>query len=284
MHHVFPLLTFVSDAPAISDIERSTIDTAIVDNEASQWDDEALAAASTSTAHAIALTSTGTSNAAELLDIKALEIKGQDDIAERMRLEETKAALAAAREGMEREGQRLKLKEEEEKKKGPSGRFSSAAAVETSFQSSNWVPPHRRSGASSSLGRGRASQKLDTQDESLFPDLKEADKILQQEKKHDAAVVYKVPKKTAVGGGATWGSRPVVPKTAPAPKQETGAGPPAPAPVVVAPAPPVVAQPAPAPLVAPIVAPTTTLADPKLSVGAGLKKKKKKKDLSTFKP
>jgi hypothetical protein len=285
---------FLSDAPAVSEIEKPK--ETIVDKEASQWDEEALKVASISTSH-IALTS----NAAELLDIKALEVKGQDDIAERMRLEETKAALAAAREGMEREGQRLK--EEQEKKKDPqpttSGRFagasSSGGVAETSSMGtsgasgggSKWVPPHLRSGGSSSLskirmsGGGGGSQKLDTQDESLFPDLKEADKILQQEKKQDAAI-YKVPKKTAVGGGATWGSRPVIKKTDPPPpeKEKKVEPPSAPAPVVAPPLAPVVA-----PALAPVlVAAPTTSTDQKPSVGAGLKMKKKKKDLSTFKP
>lgn len=263
-----------SDAPAISEVEKPT--ETIVDKEASQWDDEALVAA-TSTAR-IALTS----NAAELLDMKALESKGQDDIAERMRLEETKAALASAREGMERQAQRLK--EEQEKKKEEPSRF--AAAAETSA-GGKWIPSRLRSGGTS-LSRvrmgGTTHQKLDTQDESLFPDLKEADKILQQEKKQEA--VYKVPKKTAVGGGATWGSRPAVKKVVP--KEEEKLGPPvstAPAPSApptpVAPPSPV-APPTPAAPPTPVaVAPIST--EPKPSVGAGLKKKKKK-DISTFKP
>ena len=71
-----------------------------------------------------------------------------------------------------------------------------------------WVPPHLRAGAaplSSRLGMGPATQKLDTDDENLFPDLAAADAILEKQKSQGPA--YKVPKKTPVGGGATWGSK-----------------------------------------------------------------------------
>lgn len=251
-----------------------------------QWDDAALAAATTKT---LSVTAGGAT--AELLDMKALESTESHNIAERMRVEETKAALQAARDGMEREAARIKEQQEKKKETGKpapaaaastsgstSGRFGAAAA---SLNDSNgggmgakWVPPHLRSGGGgvsglrSSREKTPGSQKLDTQDESLFPDLASADKILEKEKQQGPA--YKVPKKTPVGGGATWGSRAaiknsVVPATAP-PKEETKELSTKEEPTVE---PPKVEAPAP---------------EPKASAGAGVvKKKKKKKDLSTFK-
>lgn len=282
------------DAPAVSEVEKpslavlgdtttsgTTSATKTATTTASdQWDDAALAAATTKT---LSVTAGGAT--AELLDMKALESTESDNIAERMRVEETKAALQAARDGMEREAARLKEEQEKKKESGKpaptaagstSSRFGAAGA---SFGDSNgggmgskWVPPHLRSGGVgvSGLGSSRermpGSQKLDTQDESLFPDLASADKILEKEKLQGPA--YKVPKKTPVGGGATWGSRaamkkPEVPATAP-PKEETKEPFTKEEPTVE---PPKTEAPAP---------------EPKPSAGAGLKKKKKK-DLSTFK-
>lgn len=206
-----------------------------------------------------------TSNA-ELLDMKALDLKSneQDDIAEKMRIEETRAKLAAAKEGMEKEA--LRLKEEKEKKsqeatttKQP--RFGAAAAG-LAATGGKWVPRHMRSGgglAPTRLGAmGGDSQKLDTQDETLFPDLAVADAILEQKKDKPA---YSIVKKTPVGGGASWGSRP---KIKPSPKKEEPK-----------PEEPKKEESAPAPAPAPVEA-----AKPKAPIKP---KKKKKKDLSTFK-
>lgn len=239
-----------------------------------QWDDEALAAK-------ISRKTAPTANApAELLDMKALDSKRreQDDIAERMRVEETKAALAAAKEGMEREAERLK--EEAEFKQVPdtkkvAPRFAAAA------DGGRWLPPHMRSGgggASISMRSrmaGSGFQKLDTKDENLFPDLAAADAILEQQNKQGPA--YKVPKKTPVGGGASWASasRPKVKVSAPSkppaeavpedkPKEE--------------PKPAAVAAPKPTPT------PAASLASKPAAGSIKPKPKKKKKDLSTFKP
>merc|ERR1712151_495507 len=51
-----------------------------------------------------------------------------------------------------------------------------------------------------------ATQKLDTQDESLFPDLASASAIIEQQQKSQQPA-FKAPKKTPVGGGATWASK-----------------------------------------------------------------------------
>lgn len=176
---------------------------------AEEWDDEALAASFSRNKGTPAVVVAATSGVtAELLDMKALDAKrrGEDDIAERLRIEETKAQLAAAKEGMEREAQRLKeereMKERNEDKKAALGGTSSSGAA-----GGAWVPRHMRAG----LDRGRMgsssgmpSSKLDTQDDNLFPDLAAADAILEQKKDQ---VAYKVVKKTPVGGASTtWGS------------------------------------------------------------------------------
>ena len=82
-----------------------------------QWDDEALAAKI-----APKTDGSGGAGATELLDMKALKKKRneEDDIAERMRVEETKAKLAAAKEGMAKEAERLR-EEKEAKTSGGGG-------------------------------------------------------------------------------------------------------------------------------------------------------------------
>eukprot|EP00980_Cylindrotheca_fusiformis_P028187 scaffold22586_cov138-Cylindrotheca_fusiformis.AAC.7 len=261
-----------SSLPA-ADVTREVNDTS------DQWDEEALAAASAR--------KTAVATGSELLDMKALDLKGneQDDIAEKLRIEETKAQLAAAKEGMEKEAQRIK--EQRENKQQDTATTSSkprfgAAAAGLAATGGKWVPPHMRSGQvmmPSRLGMGPTPQKLDTQDESLFPDLAAADAILEQKKEKPA---YSVAKKTPVGGGATWASRPKLnlkPRTAEKPPEAAKEEAPAPVPAPV-PAP----APAPAPVPAPAPAPAPKLAEavaPKPSIKP---KKKKKKDLSTFKP
>jgi len=168
-----------------------------------------------------------------LLDMKALEKKRneQDDIAERLRVEETKAKLAKARDGMEKEGQRLK--EAKEAKSNPSttssnntsaaaasggSRFGKASAnlfggasSSSTTEKGKWVPPHLRGGSgltprplnpssgSSSSGSG-FQRKVDTQDENLFPDLATADKIIAQEEEQRAHANRKAKAPTAAWG------------------------------------------------------------------------------------
>ena len=94
---------------------------------------------------------TNKNSVAELLDMNALEERRreQDDIAERMRLEETKAALAAAREGMEKEAQRLK-EEQDQKKKVEETPTSNGEG-----NTGKWVPVHLRNRPSAALGNSR---------------------------------------------------------------------------------------------------------------------------------
>lgn len=174
---------------------------------AEQWDDEALAA---TLLQKKAVTATN----AELLDMKALDLKlsDQTDIQEKLRVEENKAKLAAAREAMEKEAQRLKEeKERKEQESANKPRFGTAAAgLSAAAGGSKWLPPHMRGGSTSLASRlgsvGPGSQKLDTEDENLFPDLAAADAILEKQKAQGPA--YKVPKKTPVSGGTAWGSKP----------------------------------------------------------------------------
>lgn len=253
-----------------ADLPDAAETTAATTNESSeQWDDEKLASKTTRK------TAVANASSTELLDMKALDLKGndQDDIAEKLRIEETKAKLAAAKEGMEREAQKLK-EEQEKKEQGASTvapRFGAAAAG-LAANGGKWVPPHLRGAGGAAprgLGMGPQSQKLDTQNEELFPDLAAAEEMLQQKKEKPA---YSVPKKTPVGGGATWGSKS---KKAEEPKPEP-------------------AQEEPAMEEPPKEEPTTEEAKPESAPAATASaaetkapikpiKKKKKKDISTFK-
>jgi hypothetical protein len=216
-----------SDAPAISTGQDSAlvgISSALastdiandyyVVNESEQWDDAALAATTSTSRKLLA----STAPVSEVMDMKSLDPKrflDDGNIAEKLRVEETRAQLVAAREGMEREAARLKEEKEkkEEQKNAVATRF--AAATPGGNVGSKWLPPHLRgSGAvvSSRVGMmgGAMGKKLDVQDEELFPDLATADKILEQKEKEQHAG-FKVPKKTPVGGGATWASKKPVP-------------------------------------------------------------------------
>jgi hypothetical protein len=271
---MFPRFLYIyhfSDAPALSrddalaaaPSEANVTDSPDVNDEGDQWDEEALAASMTRKGAV-----TTASNTTELLDMKASRSE-QGNIAEKLRVEETKAKLKAAKEGMEKEAQRLKEEKEKKdsgKQEASSGNPRFGAAAVGMAGGKSWVPPHMRSGggmmaARMGMGPIGTSTKVDTQDENLFPDLKAADAIMEQKKAQQPA--FKAPKKTPVGGGATWGSRP---KLAVAPKK-------------VVEEPPKPAEPEPEPEVQP--------AEPKpaASAAAPIKpKKKKKKDLSTFKP
>lgn len=270
-----------SDAPALSEestaiLESAASGTSLSTPDASQWDEQQLPSKTSVIC-----------KDKEILDVKTLSDateEASNSIQERLKLEETKAALQAARDGMEREAQRLKEQEENKGTTEPasgSGRFSAAAqnvsaSGEGGGAGKSWVPPHLRAGTAASLtrraggGGGMSSfQKVDTKDETLFPDLNTADKILEQEKKAEA---YKPPKKTP-GSWAAARASGTLKKPAAAP---------APVPKVEE---PVVSTkeeeaPKPDPLPVPVVdppAPTPTKSMP-------VKKKKKKKDLSTFKP
>jgi hypothetical protein len=248
-----------------------------VSKTAEQWDDEALAAATYKKGATAASTGSG-----GLADMKSMDPKRSDQgyIKEKMRVEETKAQLAAAREGMERQAAQLKVDKEkkDEKKQANQGsitsnpRFGAAAAsMSAGGTGTKWLPPHLRAGGGGGASMTRApmpgsiggfQRKVDTADEQLFPDLATADAIIEKQDKDSRA-----PKKTPVGGGATWGNKIKKPVVR-APKVE---------PVTASPiAGKESEEPAKTETAAPVSAAPVAKA-PKRVV-------KKKKDLSTFKP
>jgi hypothetical protein len=208
-----------------------------LDDGNEQWDDEALAAATTrKTAATVTIPNSAATSKDLAVDIKALDLKGsyndELDIAERLRVEETRAQLAAAREGMEREAQRMK-EEKEKKEVATSNRLGSSATGGLGGDiGGKWVPSRLRAGGSSLTTAERfgmagmsssASQRVNIEDENLFPDLAAAEAIIEKQKQEQPA--FTAPKKTPVGGGATWGSRPKLnlkPKTATADDSQEG--------------------------------------------------------------
>jgi hypothetical protein len=215
--------------------------------------------------------------------MKSMDPKRSDQgyIKEKMRVEETKAQLAAAREGMERQAAQLKVDKEKknEKKQANQGsipsnsnpRFGAAAASMSGAggTGTKWLPPHLRAGGGgASMTRapmpgsiGGRFQKVDTADEQLFPDLATADAIIEKQDRDSRA-----PKKTPVGGGATWANKMKKPVVR-APKAEP----------VVAAASPVEGKESEEPAKAETASSAPVAKAPKRVV-------KKKKDLSTFKP
>jgi hypothetical protein len=240
-----------------------------------EWDEAALAAKVTR----VSVRDTSGKGASELLDMKALEQKRyeDDDIVERMRIEETRAKLAAAREGMEKEAERIKAEKEftQVGSAAPKPRFGAAAgAVGGGGAGTKYVPAHMRSQAPTGMGLGDrmrmgggsgVQRKVDTADENMFPDLAAADTIISQQQQQQKAVIYKLPKKST----KSWGMADKKQAPAPPPPVEEKK-----------------VDPVPEKEEAPKVVPTPvpTVASVKPDIGAGLKKKKKKKkDLSTFK-
>mmetsp|Transcript_17124 Transcript_17124/g.32396 ORF Transcript_17124/g.32396 Transcript_17124/m.32396 type:complete len:322 (+) Transcript_17124:111-1076(+) len=199
------------DAPPLSnDAETPNLSSLAISKKvgdaSGDWDENALAS---KVAKTTATSFTSGYVPSELMDMKALELKmnDQDDIAERMRIEETRKKLAAAREGMEKEAQRLREeKEAKEAKKreqmeSQSKRFGGAAAeggVGTVGGVGKWVPSRIRESAtvapgfSASRFQAAASatgyqRKVDINDEELFPDLATAGKLIQEAEEQKAA-------------------------------------------------------------------------------------------------
>jgi hypothetical protein len=204
--HLSSDLEHISTSAAILNSQTTTHSAVTGVGDEKDWDDEALAASlqRNHKASAIALSSSSTGTTTELLDMKALDAKRRtdDDIAERLRIEETKAQLAAAKEGMEREAQRVKAEQAERS----SNNNSNTSNQTNSTTGNKWIAPHLRSSGGRALPNSSSSlssSKFDVQDENLFPDLAAADAILEQKKDQ---VAYRIPKKTPVGGGATWAS------------------------------------------------------------------------------
>jgi hypothetical protein len=197
-----------SDAPAISsdgkffsdgDTSTDAVDTTDAKKN-DEWDDAALASN---------LARKVTTNAsAEVRDMKSLDgAKGhQGNIAEKLRMEETKAQLAAAREGMEREAKLLQEKKEEmeAKKQEVAPRFAGAAS--SLGGGGKWMPPSLAKMKMGAPSTGGGNRRFNVDDAELFPDLATADKIIEQKEKEQQPL-YKLVKKTPVGGGASWASK-----------------------------------------------------------------------------
>jgi len=302
----------------------SALDTKGNATKEEQWDDEALAAKLSRTTPVVTATAVKKGKVAELMNMQELESKRreEDDIAERMRVEETKAALAAAKEGMEREAQRLRLENEAKQKAQQDAaigkpRFGAAAAAVGDSSSSasgttiggKWVPPHMRStgggGGGGIGGRGLASAFSSSSGgpsssmmggSGMGPGSSFQRKVNTQDENMfpdlataDAIVTQQQQQKQAQSAMPrrskttnAWGSSAAATKKQPPKKSEPSPPPPA-AEADPEPTPSKPATPEPPTKTeAPVVAPASVS---KPDVGAGLKKKKKKKkDLSTFKP
>ena len=171
------------------------------------------------------------SKVTELLDMQALNAKRnvQDDVAERLRIEETKAALARAKEGMAKEAERLAAdkaeKEAQAAARSDGGGASGGSALGGAIGGGGggkWVPSFRSTGSSSSgvgsnirgpasmgggvgIGAGMGFQKsVDLSSEELFPDLAVADQILAEKEKQLKAEqdrMASTPQSTGWGSG-----------------------------------------------------------------------------------
>lgn len=259
------------DAPAVSNESEVPVASAIAtsNNDTGDWDENALA----SRVAKAAVASTVGTGAAEIMEMKGMKRNEQEDIAEKLRVEETKKQLEAARIGMEKEAQRLKEEQaaaEAKKKEREANRFGVAAANVGGGigGASKWVPSRMRNtmpapSVGSRFGAAATAtgfqKKVDTKDEELFPDLATADKLIQQEeaqKAEKAAAASAANKARAIASKPRWGMKADKEKEEEKKPEE------------------VKEVPAPAPVSAPVAAPAPT---------AVKKKKKKKKDLSTFK-
>lgn len=139
------------------------------------------------------------SKVSELLDMQALEVKRneEDDVAERLRVEETKAQLARAKEGMAKEAERLAAEKAEKDAKAA----ERAATVPASGGS--WVPSRLRS----STGATAAGGGLSSANEELFPDLAVADKILADKEKQEEEERKRIASSQQIRAPSGWGSR-----------------------------------------------------------------------------
>ena len=262
------------------------------------WDESQAAAWGS---NAAATNSGADSKVSELLDMQALEVKRneEDDVAERLRVEETKAQLARAKEGMAKEAERLAAEKAAKEAKAAERAAASPAT------GGRWVPSHLRNAGAGGASIGGGG--LSSTNEELFPDLAQADKILADKEKQEEEERKRIANSQPIRAPSGWGSRmgggsaasaapaqrkPLNLAPAPAERKPLNLTPPAaaekaeavetketvaekkedkPATETHAPAPSAV-KPAPAPVAAPTPAPEKKVL-----------KKKKKKDLSTFK-
>jgi len=186
--------------------------------------------------NATAPTTAGDSKVAELLDMQALNAKRneQDDVAERLRIEETKEQLARAKEGMAKEAERM---EAAKANKGAQAgaRFAGARGGSSALggggggsSGGKWIPSHMRNTGGAAIGgprfgmsgiRGPASmdgsgvqKPVDTANEELFPDLAAAENIIAEKEKQVKDKKERLAGRAPVG----WGGAAAMTAAAPA--------------------------------------------------------------------
>jgi hypothetical protein len=151
--------------------------------------------------NAAATNSGADSKVSELLDMQALQVQRneEDDVAERMRVEETKAQLARAKEGMAKEAERLAAAKAQKETKAAERAAGGPAS------GGRWVPAHMRSTGvgTSSLGGGG----LSSANEELFPDLAAADKILADKERQEDEERKRMASSQPIRAPSGWGSR-----------------------------------------------------------------------------
>ncbi|KAL7531148.1 hypothetical protein ACHAXR_003871, partial [Thalassiosira sp. AJA248-18] len=176
-------------------------------------------------------TSAGDSKVAELLDMRALTAKRneQDDVAERLRIEDTKAKLARAKEGMAKEAERLAAEKEAKEAKAAARAGGGGGGMGGSTGlgggggggGGKWIPAHMRSSGGASGGsrfgmsaaRGPASmdgsgfqKPVDMANEELFPDLAAADNILADKERQEKEERDRMASSGSARAPAGWGS------------------------------------------------------------------------------
>ncbi|KAL7488483.1 hypothetical protein ACHAW6_014062 [Cyclotella cf. meneghiniana] len=151
------------------------------------------------------------SKVAELLDMQAL--KSEEDVAERLRIEETKAQLARAKEGMAKEAERLEKEKREKEEKAAARKMGLGVSMGEGL-GGKWMPSHLRAGGSSTLGPASmdGAKQPNVADEELFPDLAAADKILAEKERQEKLEQERILKgQLSTQGGirapSGWGSR-----------------------------------------------------------------------------
>jgi hypothetical protein len=148
------------------------------------------------------------SKVAELLDMQTL-MKSEDDVAERLRIEETKAQLARAKEGMAKEAERLEREKKEKEEKAANRKMGLAASMGEGT-GGKWVPSHLRGGGTAIRGPATMDgvKQPNVTDDELFPDLASADKILAEKEKQEKAEQEKLAKQSqGIRAPTGWGAR-----------------------------------------------------------------------------
>lgn len=140
------------------------------------------------------------SKVSELLDMQALEVQRneEDNVAERLRKEATKAQLARAKEGMAKEAERLAAEKAEKEA------MAAERAARPAGTGGRWIPSHMRTAVGGSAVGGGG---LSSTNEELFPDLADADKILADKEKQEEEERKRIANSQPIRAPTGWGSR-----------------------------------------------------------------------------